>query len=281
MVEELRKTRDGVHHRQTSPDFATMQDEANTTLLAPEVVLILLVPIGYDYRDEFREHLPLVLQYCFIQMDHEKEVVYGSAKSLVAHLIHSFVIRVLPHNSSDISEMERIFLAKRLIKYITSDCAKGPLWNREKLDTKHPVLDTTKPNSSVQKLSSVIERLLAVMSGEEEIRERWASEALLWATKRRSVHTVLRSYQIYRTLKPVLKRKDISDIIENIRKYLLEMSEMDTKVVVIIEIITTLRVITHTINMQKLILYPQLFWLCVALLNSDIIHIYTRKYIPQ
>lgn len=55
----------------------------------------------------------------------------------------------------------------------------------------------------------------------------------------------------------------------------MEMSDLQTTTAIIIEIITTIRVIIGPIK-NKLILYPEIFWLCISLLHSDMIHIYTR-----
>lgn len=85
-----------------------------------------------------------------------------------------------------------------------------------------------------------------------------------------------------------MKRDDIISIIEDIRTYLDEMfdhapeilhpaeqNEQQTiKIAITLEIIETLRTLIQHTESNRLILYPQLFWLCVSLLRTDVIHIY-------
>jgi hypothetical protein len=146
-------------------------------------------------------------------------------------------------------------------------------------------------SKNVEQLSQLVLQVEDVFRNEEKIRERWAHEALRWATRSSSLHNVVRSYQIFRALRPELRQKDFISILHDISKYFEEMldenvSEEDPnsstnheqiKTAVTIEIIDTLTTIVRHMDDQRLILFPQIFWLCAALLNSDIIYIYVHS----
>jgi len=43
-----------------------------------------------------------------------------------------------------------------------------------------------------------------------------------------------------------------------------------------VEILLTLKVIVENMEPEKVILYPQLFWGCVAMMHTDYVHIYCQ-----
>ena len=328
VVEYIQKSRDDIplskHYRELSPNIESIavltQRQNNSAnpppLVRSDVVLILLSEVAYDHAPVFRKHLPLLLQYMFIRMDHKIKLVSYNSKLLLVHLVHSLVVRQLPHNGGTLEQNEHLFETKNLIHFLLDCKTNEYLWTRDNITIDDSNLDQIATNSiasffsnlhdenenssddtpntnpvsdNVKQLTSLVEKVVFILKNEPNINDEWGYQSLLWATRSSSIHNVVRSYQIYRTLRPELRKSDFVNILQDLKKYLEELYASDniyvpnekpspagdtTKIAIVVEIIETLRVIVKHMERTRLVLFPQIFWLSAALLNSDVTHIY-------
>ncbi|EFC46366.1 predicted protein [Naegleria gruberi] len=342
VIEYIEKSRDDIplskHYREISPNiesFAvlTQRQSSNRNAIPPlvrsDIVLILLSEVAYDHAYVFRQHLPLLLQYMFIRMDHKIKLVSYNSKLLLVHLIHSLVVKQLPHNGGTLEQNEHLLEAKNLIHFLLDCKTDEYLWTRDNITIDETNLNQIANNTTniffsnfedevevfspekavddkpsinpvsdnVKQLTSLVERVVFILKNEHEIKSDWGYQSLVWATRSSSIHNVVRSYQIYRTLRPELRTNDFVNIIQDLKKYLEELHSGDsfdmrnltvelakvatqqssvetTKIAIVVEIIETLRVIVKNMDRNRLVLFPQIFWLSTALLHSDVTHIY-------
>lgn len=289
----------GPHKREKSPSMdRIVQQQQSTaepiTLLRADVILILLTEFAYMDAADFRPHLPLVLHYCFIRMDHRNKLISENCKLLLVHIVHSFAIKNLPHNGGTIEEREHLELANQIIQYVHGSRNKL-LWKRDRItiDDQSLLVPYPTENSSQQHnnshhtgmsknaqiMASLVNRIVSVLRKEVDLVDRWGMEALQWATKSLSIHNVVRSYQIYCTLSPMFRASEIISIMYDIRHYMEDIVEHDeknerVKLRVLLEMIDTLRDLVKNMDANRFILFPQLFWLSVALLRSNVVYIY-------
>ncbi|KAL9643542.1 hypothetical protein ABK040_010155 [Willaertia magna] len=340
LIEFIQKARDDPpvvgHLRDSIPSMMEYTPISNQTLPArSDIVLILLSEVAYAHPQVFAKHLPLLLQYMFIRMDHKIRTVSYNAKLLLVHLIHTFVVNQLPHNGGTIEQNQQLSDAKELILFLTECKMDQYLWIRDNItideaslrhistsavntffnedtdndnesnadDTEVEMLGETMNGSilsdnfnnnstvsiNVKQMTSLVKRVVNIFKNEENIKEMWGYEALLWATKSYSIHNVVRSYQIYRTLRPELRQSDLISILQDFTKYLDDLlisdslatksspsTDKTTKIAVVVEIIDTIRVVVKHMDKQRLTMFPQLFWLATSILHTDVIHIYVH-----
>lgn len=329
VVEYIQKSRDDIplskHYREISPNIESIAvltqrqggRSATPPLVRCDVVLILLSEVAYDHAAVFRKHLPLILQYMFIRMDHKIKLVSYNAKLLLVHLVHSLVVKQLPHNGGTLEQNEHLFEAKNLIHFLLDCKTDEYLWTRDNITIDDMTLGQIAGNTSamffsnleddlgdyaqrsidekpsmnpvsdnVKQLTSLVERVVFILKNEPNIKSEWGYQSLIWATRSSSIHNVVRSYQIYRTLRPELRKSDFVIILQDLKKYLEELYSGDslqvdksvpidtTKIAIVVEIIETIRVVVKHMERTRLVLFPQIFWLSTALLYSDVTHIY-------
>jgi hypothetical protein len=344
IVRYLERARDVIlpgtsaHHRQSSPnlDLITRNMTHRIRIVSPsstpgvmsgfplskaDIALVLLAEVAGDHAFELRKHLPLMLQYLFVRMDHKTRIVSSSARALLIALVHGFVVKRLMHNDMRIENASHLEQCRKLIDLVTTgntESSRIQLWNRDPITINQKSLvdianatvakfffadEKPKPAVSVnvRELTSLVEHVVTVFRDENNVNERWGYEALRWAVRSSSLHNVVRSYQIYRTLRPTLTQRDLIDVVRDLYQYLDEMigtrvgeleredvdeeqeeeEEEDTrdvsvKAAVVIEIVDTLRVLTENMGKSRPILFTPLFWLCVALLHTDHVHMYVH-----
>ncbi|KAJ0754279.1 putative Cell morphogenesis protein [Helianthus annuus] len=90
-------------------------------------------------------------------------------------------------------------------------------------------------------LSALVQSMVDAIFFQGDLRETWGAEALKWAMECTSRHLSCRSHQIYRALRPRVTN-----------------------------------VMVENMEPEKVILYPQLFWGCVAMMHTDFVHVYCQ-----
>ncbi|CAO2040054.1 unnamed protein product, partial [Urochloa humidicola] len=232
-----------------------------------DIALILLAEIAYENDEDFRENLPLLFHVTCVSMDSSEDIVLEHCQDLLVNLLYSLAGRHLELYEVENSERENKHHVVSLIKYIQSK--RGTLmWENE-----DPTLVRTElPSASL--LSALVQSMVSAIFFQGDLRETWGSEALKWAMECTSRHLACRSHQIYRALRPSVKSDSCVLLLRCIHRCL--GNPVPAVLGFAMEILLTLQVMVENMEPEKVILYPQLFWGCVALMHTDFVHIYCQ-----
>ncbi|KAG8073032.1 hypothetical protein GUJ93_ZPchr0006g41845 [Zizania palustris] len=232
-----------------------------------DIALILLAEIAYENDEDFRENLPLLFHVTCVSMDSSEDIVLEHCQDLLVNLLYSLAGRHLELYEVESSERENKQHVVSLIKYIQSK--RGSLmWENE-----DPTLVRTElPSASL--LSALVQSMVSAIFFQGDLRETWGSEALRWAMECTSRHLACRSHQIYRALRPSVKSDSCVLLMRCIHRCL--GNPIPAVLGFAMEILLTLQVMVENMEPEKVILYPQLFWGCVALMHTDYVHIYCQ-----
>jgi hypothetical protein len=232
-----------------------------------DIALILLAEIAYENDEDFRENLPLLFHVTCVSMDSSEDIVLEHCQDLLVNLLYSLAGRHLELYEVESSERENKHHVVSLIKYIQSK--RGSLmWENE-----DPTLVRTElPSASL--LSALVQSMVSAIFFQGDLRETWGSEALKWAMECTSRHLACRSHQIYRALRPSVKSDSCVLLLRCIHRCL--GNPVPAVLGFAMEILLTLQVMVENMEPEKVILYPQLFWGCVALMHTDFVHIYCQ-----
>jgi len=143
----------------------------------------------------------------------------------------------------------------------------NPLWSNEDISIHHPNVP------SAIELQNFLVRVTSVLSDceHQDLREKWANEALMWAISCPVVHLISRSYQIYRQLNPHINREAVIDVLRALWKAIDGQS-----LGIALEILCTLQVMVEGLDSQRLVLFTRIFWSAVALLYTDFEQLYAE-----
>ncbi|KAL6635421.1 hypothetical protein ACP70R_028092 [Stipagrostis hirtigluma subsp. patula] len=232
-----------------------------------DIALILLAEIAYENDEDFRENLPLLFHVTCVSMDSSEDIVLEHCQDLLVNLLYSLAGRHLELYEVESSERENKHHVVSLIKYIQSK--RGSLmWENE-----DPTLVRTElPSASL--LSALVQSMVSAIFFQGDLRETWGAEALKWAMECTSRHLACRSHQIYRALRPSVKSDSCVLLLRCIHRCL--GNPVPAVLGFAMEILLTLQVMVENMEPEKVILYPQLFWGCVALMHTDFVHIYCQ-----
>jgi hypothetical protein len=268
-----------------------------------ETALCLLVGVAYHQKEALSDYLPLILQIIIIHLDHRQNIIIENSQLLLVNLIHRFVINELPHINASVSESQQMRESQNFIQFILE---KSSLWSND--------LGNQKINS-MKNVDYLVNQLLNVFKNEKNFKVRWGDEALKWTSSCKKLHPVMRSYQIYKTIKAPLTRKAIIELTKSLSHYLTMTSNVSSnnqpftnniptppveytprnlglgsfsrvhtelcakEKTIINEIISTIREIVVSIDSTNIILFPQLFWICVSMLTCRFNTLYTSKIV--
>ncbi|XP_065026588.1 uncharacterized protein LOC104000586 isoform X1 [Musa acuminata AAA Group] len=246
---------------------SALQGHQQHLLSRADIALILLAEIAYENDEDFREHLPLLFHVTCVSMDSSEDIVLLHSQNLLVNLLYSLAGRHLELykvESGDRENKQKLF---SLIKYIQAK--RGTLmWENE-----DPTLVRTELPSTAL-LSALVLSMVDAIFFQGDLRETWGAEALKWATECTSRHLACRSYQIYRALRPSVKSENCMLLLRCLHRCL--GNPVPAVLGFAMEILLTMQVMVEIMEPEKVILYPQLFWGCVAMMHTDFVHIYCQ-----
>jgi len=203
----------------------------------------------------------LLLHVAFLNMDHTSSHVLEQSRLLFINLVHSLAVKIA-------SKPEHVLRATNLISVVSEKEGKV-MWTHEERDLK-----TARCNSEAD-LGILLQRTLDVfLFNTPDLRQQWASVALTWTTTCPFQHLANRSAQILRALKPTLMQQMLADILTRLSEML--SSTRDDSQIFALELLITVEHFIDSLENSKLILFPQLFWASVAILQSNIRHEFVR-----
>ncbi|KAK1410220.1 hypothetical protein QVD17_36755 [Tagetes erecta] len=251
---ELNTALQGQHYRQHSLTHA-------------DIALILLAEIAYENDEDFREHLPLLFHVTFVSMDSSEDLVLEHCQRLLVNLLYSLGGRHLELYNVEKNDGENRQQVVSLIKYVQSK--RGTMmWENEDPTVTGIELQSTKL------LSALVQSMVDATFLQGDLRETWGAEALKWAMECTSRHLSCRSHQIYRALRPRVNHDACISLLRCLHRCL--ANPIPEVLGFIMEILLTLQVMVENVEPEKVILYPHLFWGCVAMMHTDFVHVYCQ-----
>ncbi|KAG6602549.1 Protein furry-like-like protein, partial [Cucurbita argyrosperma subsp. sororia] len=246
---------------------SALQCHQQHSLTHADIALILLAEIAYENDEDFREHLPLLFHVTFVSLDSSEDIVLEHCQQLLVNLLYSLAGRHL-----ELYEVENIDGENRqqvvsLIKYVQSKRG-SMMWENE-----DPSVVRAELPSAVL-LSALVLSMVDAIFFQSDLRETWGLEALKWAMECTSRHLACRSHQIYRALRPSVTSDTCVSLLRCLHRCL--GNPVPPVLGFIMEILLTLQVMVENMEPEKMILYPQLFWGCVAMMHTDFVHVYCQ-----
>ncbi|KAJ3672294.1 hypothetical protein LUZ60_007015 [Juncus effusus] len=230
-----------------------------------DISLILLAEIAYENDEDFRENLPLLFHVTCVSMDSSEDIVLEHCQDLLVNLLYSLAGRHLELYEVEGNERENKQHVASLINHIQSK--RGSLmWENEDPTVVRAELPST------PLLGALVQDMVGAIFFQGDLRETWGAEALKWAMECTSMHLACRSHQIYRALKPTVRSDSCVLLLRCLYRCL--GNPVPAVLGIAMEILMTLKVMVENMDSSKVILYPQLFWGCVAMMHTDFVHVY-------
>ncbi|KAM3712942.1 hypothetical protein ACB098_01G219600 [Castanea mollissima] len=246
---------------------SALQGHQQHSLTHADIALILLAEIAYENDEDFREHLPLLFHVTFVSMDSSEDIVLEHCQHLLVNLLYSLAGRHLELYEVENSDGENKQQVVSLIKYVQSKRG-SMMWENE----DPTVVRTELPSAAL--LSALVQSMVDAIFFQGDLRETWGAEALKWAMECTSRHLACRSHQIYRALRPSVTSDTCVSLLRCLHRCL--GNPVPPVLGFIMEILLTLQVMVENMEPEKVILYPQLFWGCVAMMHTDFVHVYCQ-----
>lgn len=246
---------------------SALQGHQQHLLTHADIALILLAEIAYENDEDFREHLPLLFHVTFVSMDSSEDIVLEHCQHLLVNLLYSLAGRHLELYEVENNDGENKQQVVSLIKYVQSKRG-SMMWENE----DPTVVRTELPSAAL--LSALVQSMVDAIFFQGDLRETWGAEALKWAMECTSRHLACRSHQIYRALRPRVTNDACVSLLRCLHRCL--ANPVPAVLGSIMEILLTLQVMVENMEPEKVILYPQLFWGCVAMMHTDFVHVYCQ-----
>uniref|UniRef100_A0A2P2JFV4 Uncharacterized protein MANES_01G104900 n=2 Tax=Rhizophora mucronata TaxID=61149 RepID=A0A2P2JFV4_RHIMU len=257
----------GMHGVNAKELQSALQGHQQHSLTHADIALILLAEIAYENDEDFREHLPLLFHVTFVSMDSSEDIVLEHCQHLLVNLLYSLAGRHLELYEVENSDGENKQQVVSLIKYVQSKRG-SMMWENE----DPTVVKTELPSAAL--LSALVQSMVDAIFFQGDLRETWGAEALKWAMECTSRHLACRSHQIYRALRPSVTSDTCVSLLRCLHRCL--GNPVPPVLGFIMEILLTLQVMVENMEPEKVILYPQLFWGCVAMMHTDFVHVYCQ-----
>lgn len=209
-----------------------------------QLALIFLVDLITCPSEKLQNNIPLLLQVCFVLLDHYHTLVHVQSREMLVHVIQAYV------EPSDEEEA--------LVELLQSDSV---LWayddmNSDKNGAKTPL-----------QMKQLISQLLSLLSTVcPSLQSEWARLALSWATTCPVRHVACRSFQLFRTLVTDLDQTMLGDMLARLSNTVSD--ELPDIQGFSMQILMTLHSLTERLDVTQLETSPQLFWATVACLST-------------
>jgi len=263
---------DGLHpgvgmHGVSAKELQSALQGHQHSLTHADIALILLAEIAYENDEDFREHLPLLFHVTFVSMDSSEDIVLEHCQNLLVNLLYSLAGRHLELYEVENNDGENKQQVVSLIKYVQSKRG-SMMWENE----DPTVVRSELPSAAL--LSALVQSMVDAIFFQGDLRETWGAEALKWAMECTARHLACRSHQIYRALRPSVTSDTCVLLLKCLHRCL--GNPAPPVLGFVMEILLTLQVMVENMEPEKVILYPQLFWGCVAMMHTDFVHVYCQ-----
>ncbi|KAJ3078703.1 Cell morphogenesis protein PAG1, partial [Quaeritorhiza haematococci] len=215
-----------------------------------QLACVLLVDLAIEVGTvALQPQLPLLLHVIFVQLDHFITLICEQNRLLLINLIQSIVPRELAAERID-------------TLCATLNLKEGKrFWPYEDISYKTREIESTK------QLAALVKEVLDVFTVvEPHLAQAWGETALAWGTYCPVRHVACRSLQIFRTLLPAFNQRMLGELLYRLSNTVADLTEEIQGFAM--EILLTLNVMFDSLDEQRVVLFPQFFWACVACLHS-------------
>ncbi|GAM26500.1 hypothetical protein SAMD00019534_096750 [Acytostelium subglobosum LB1] len=251
-------------HTATVRSFDLTGGAKGFALTRLQTPLIFLSEISFEVGEEFREHLPVLLQLIFLGLHYNHQPVHEHCRMLLLNIIRSLVIR--QQQQLGVPDPAVYEEAVQLVDFLLPAAFRSD----ETAATAAHSVAAKKEISNPKYVVMLSRRVVQVLSNGRadcELKEHWGANALNWATSSQNIRLAMRSYQIIRGLEPTTTVDALTEVIQCLGKKMADISV--DNIGLINEILETLHVMIGRIHPSKLILFPQLMWGVLALMHTD------------
>lgn len=212
-----------------------------------QLSMVFLVDLYTIRSERMLEKLPLLLHVAFSLLDHYLVIVQEQARALLIHLIQS-----LAPKETKSAEAIDILNQRDYLKY---------LWVYDDLN------NDKKGGRTPKNMDLLVRNVLQIFEGIcPTLQDEWSRVSLTWATTCAVRHIACRSFQIFRSLLTFLDQGMLKDMLHRLSNTISDET-VDIQGFAM-QILMTLNAVTAELNSDKLIDFPQLFWLSVACLST-------------
>ncbi|CAG8494032.1 5031_t:CDS:10 [Ambispora gerdemannii] len=221
---------------------------------AGQLAMLYMVDMAIEAGPDLQMYLPLLLHVLFVQLDSVNLLISEETRSLLVNLIYSIIIgrSVYP----DIVSLGSVLVVELKAK-------EGPqLWQYEDINY------TNRSLSSFIELDRLAKDVIKVFGerDQENLQQMWGEQALSWATTCPVRHIVCRSFQIFRSLKPIFNIAMLADMLLRLGATIADTTEEIQGFA--LEILITLTHVVDWLEPGTKEIFPQMLWATIACLQT-------------
>ena len=214
-----------------------------------QLAAVLFVDAAIEIGNILIPNLPILLHIITVQMDHFITLICEQSRLLLLNLIQSIIPKSIRTEKAD-----------SVISLLIEKEGKR-MWSYEDVSGKNRNIQSAK------ELSSFVEDLIEIFSSvDPNLRQTWGTVAIEWGTSCRVKHVACRSFQIFRTLMPLVNQKVMGNLFDYLSCTLGDVKEENQGIAY--EILITLNAMVSSMTSEEILALPQFFWASVALLHG-------------
>ncbi|OUM68331.1 hypothetical protein PIROE2DRAFT_39268 [Piromyces sp. E2] len=212
-----------------------------------QLAAVLFVDAAIEIGNILLPNLPILLHVIIVQLDHFITLICEQSRLLLLNLIQS----ILPKSV-------RTEKVNSVISLLIEKEGKR-MWSYEDVSGKNRNIQSAK------ELSVFVEDLIEIFyTVDPNLRQTWGTLAIEWGTSCPVRHVACRSFQIFRTLMPMLNQKIMGNLFVRLSYTLGDVKEEIQGFAY--EILITLNAMITSMSGEEILAFPQFFWACVAIL---------------
>jgi hypothetical protein len=218
--------------------------------------------------------LPVILLRCLLAFDTPVPHIAHHARCCVSQLLFHFVMHA-PHHVDSPIVADALALSELL-------GSAAPMWSRDldisgddgRTDTVKVVAETTN-----RVLNCICAGCPPLSEGDSDgtLPSRLADLALEWSLECADRHLASRCFQIFRTLAASCTCDDAMRVLDLVGSVLGSTPSSPSSIAFAIEGVNTMLFMVQLLPAKKLVLLPQLFWGCVAMLHTPFVLLYDKS----
>jgi len=212
-----------------------------------QLAAVLFVDAAIEIGNILIPNLPILLHVIILQLDHYITLICEQNRLLLLNLIQSIIPKSI-----------RTEKVESVISLLIEKEGKR-MWSYEEVSGKNRNIQSAK------ELSLFVEDLIEIFYAvDPNLRQTWGTLAIEWGTTCIVRHVACRSFQIFRTLMPMLNQKIMGNLFERLAYTLGDVKEEIQGFAY--EILITLNAMITSMSSEEILAFPQFFWACVAIL---------------
>ncbi|ORX64161.1 hypothetical protein BCR32DRAFT_178851, partial [Anaeromyces robustus] len=212
-----------------------------------QLAAVLFVDAAIEIGNILLPNLPILLHVIIVQLDHFITLICEQNRLLLLNLIQGILPK--PVRTEKVNSMISLLIEKEGKR----------MWGYEDVSGKNRNIQSAK------ELEVFVEDLIEIFyTVDPNLRQTWGTLAIDWGTSCPVRHVACRSFQIFRTLMPMLNQKIMGNLFVRLSYTLGDVKEEIQGFAY--EILITLNAMISSMSGEEILAFPQFFWACVAIL---------------